>query len=31
VNVPSGTHRILLRIKDSQNRLAEKELFFKVE
>ena len=27
----SGTHRILLRIKDSQNRLAEKELFFKVE
>ena len=29
VNVPSGTHRILLRIKDSQNRLAEKELFFK--
>ena len=31
VNVPSGTHRILLRINDSQNRLAEKELFFKVE
>ena len=31
VNVPSGTHRILLRIKDSQNRRAEKELFFKVE
>ena len=31
VNVPSGTHRIVLRIKDSQNRLAEKELFFKVE
>ena len=31
VNVPSGTHRILLRIKDSQNRLAENELFFKVD
>ena len=31
VNVPSGTHRILLRIKDSQNRQAEKELYFKVE
>ncbi len=31
VNVPSGTHRIVLRIKDSQNRLAEKELFFKVD
>ena len=31
VNVPSGSHRILLRIKDSQNRLAEKQLYFKVE
>lgn len=31
VNVPSGTHRIVLRIKDSQNRLAEKEILFKVE
>jgi hypothetical protein len=31
VTVPSGKHRILLRIKDSQNRLAEKEIQFKVE
>ena len=31
VNVPSGSHRILLRIKDSQNRLAEKQISFKVE
>ena len=31
VNVPSGSHRILLRIKDSQNRLAEKQLYIKVE
>ena len=31
VNVPSGKHRILLRIKDSQNRLAEKEIQFKVD
>ena len=31
VNVPSGKHRILLRIKDSQNRLAEKEIQFRVD
>ncbi len=31
VTVPSGKHRILLRIRDSQNRLAEKEIQFKVE
>ena len=31
VTVPSGKHRILLRIKDSQNRLAEKEIQFKVD
>ena len=31
VTVPSGKHRILLRIKDNQNRLAEKEIQFKVE
>ncbi len=31
VTVPSGKHRILLRIKDSQNRIAEKEIQFKVE
>jgi hypothetical protein len=31
VTVPSGKHRILLRIKDSQNRLAEKEIQFRVD
>ena len=31
VNAPSGKHRILLRIKDSQNRLAEKEIQFRVD
>lgn len=31
VTVPAGKHRILLRIKDSQNRIAEKEIQFKVE
>ena len=31
VNVPSGKHRILLRIKDSQNCLAEKEIQFRVD
>ena len=31
INVPSGKHRILLRIKDSQNRLAEKEIQFRVD
>jgi hypothetical protein len=31
VTVPSGAHRILIRIRDSQNRLAEKEIYFKVE
>jgi hypothetical protein len=31
VNIPSGKHRILLRIKDSQNRLAEKEIQFRVD
>jgi hypothetical protein len=31
VSVPSGKHRILLRIKDSQNRLAEKEIQFRVD
>lgn len=31
VEVPSGRHTILLRINDSQGRMAEKELSFKVE
>jgi hypothetical protein len=31
VTVPSGKHRILLRIKDTQNRLAEKEIQFRVD
>ena len=31
VTVPSGKHRILLRIKDSQNRVAEKEIQFRVD
>jgi hypothetical protein len=31
VTVPSGKHRILLRIKDSQNRMAEKEIQFRVD
>jgi hypothetical protein len=31
VNVPSGPHRILLQIRDSMNRVAEKELYFRVE
>lgn len=31
VSVPSGKHRILLRIKDNQNRLAEKEIQFRVD
>lgn len=31
VNVPTGSHRIILRIKDDQNRLAEKELHIKVD
>lgn len=31
VSVPSGRHRILLRIKDNQNRLAEKEIQFRVD
>jgi hypothetical protein len=31
VTVPSGKHRILIRIKDSQNRLAEKEIQFRVD
>jgi hypothetical protein len=31
VTVPSGRHRILLRIKDSQSRMAEKEIQFKVD
>ena len=31
VTIPAGTHRILLRVKDSQDRLAEKELSLKVE
>ncbi len=31
VTVPSGKHRILLRIKDSQNRLGEKEIQFRVD
>ncbi len=31
VTVPPGKHRIVLRIKDTQNRVAEKEIQFKVE
>lgn len=31
VSVPSGAHRILLQIRDSMNRVAEKELYFRVE
>lgn len=31
VNVPSGSHKIVLRIKDDQNRMGERELYFKVE
>ena len=31
VSVPSGKHRILLRIKDNQNRVAEKEIQFRVD
>ena len=31
VSVPSGSHRILLQIRDSMNRVAEKELYFRVE
>lgn len=31
VEVPPGRHKILLRINDSQGRMAEKELAFKVE
>ena len=31
VNVPSGSHKIVLRIKDDQSRMGERELYFKVE
>ena len=31
VNVPSGSHKIILRIKDDQNRMGERALYFKVE
>ena len=31
VNVPSGSHKIILRIKDDQSRMGERELYFKVE
>ena len=31
VNVPSGSHKVVLRIKDDQNRMGERELYFKVE
>jgi hypothetical protein len=31
VNVPSGSHKIILRIKDEYNRMGERELYFKVE
>lgn len=31
VRVPSGSHKIILRIRDDQNRVAEKELQFKVD
>jgi hypothetical protein len=31
VSVPSGSHRILLQIRDSMNRVAEKKLYFRVE
>jgi hypothetical protein len=31
VNVPSGSHKIILRIKDDHSRMGERELYFKVE
>jgi hypothetical protein len=31
VKVPSGSHKIILRIKDDQSRMGERELYFKVE
>ncbi len=31
VNVPSGSHKIILRIKDDHSRIGERELYFKVE
>ncbi len=31
VTVPSGSHKIVLRIKDDQSRMGERELYFKVE
>ena len=31
VNVPSGSHKIILRIKDEHSRMGERELYFKVE
>ena len=31
VNVPSGSHKIVLRIKDDHSRMGERELYFKVE
>jgi hypothetical protein len=31
VNIPSGSHKIVLRIKDEQSRMGERELYFKVE
>ena len=31
VTVPSGSHKIILRIKDDQSRTGERALYFKVE
>ena len=31
VNMPSVSHKIVLRIDDSQSRKGERELYFKVE